>query len=433
MGAFRRSRGISGLLAFAALLAGCGGSHAAMPLPAVPANELAVRSQTSSGYQTLYDFQGYPDGAYPEAGLVAIGGTLYGTAYSGGSTTGSQCGFGCGTVFKVSDSGSEHVLYRFKGGSDGASPASGLAELGGVLYGTTTFGGTGCASSGGCGTVFKVSLSGAEKVIYSFKGIAKKDGANPELNETLLAYKGALYGSTYQGGAKYGTVYEITPSGKETVLHRFGMKQTDGTFPTGNLIAYKGVFYGTASSGGTPDRGVAFAITPSGKERILYAFEGGSDGAGPDALVAVGGVLYGTTTYGGGSGCYNSGCGTFFSLTTSGKEKVLYRFQNGSDAAYPTTGGLVTVAQQKDMLYGTSAQGGCGYVKICGTVFAISTSGKESILYNFPTHPGGFEPLAPLVSAAGTLYGTTNLGGISDCKESGSSNLGCGTVFRIVP
>ncbi len=273
-------------------------------------------------------------------------------------------------------------------------------------------------------------------MIYRFKGSSANDGANPQYNESLLAYKGALYGTTNGGGRfNQGTVYEITPSGKERVLHTFGSKRRDGATPTGNLIAHDGSLYGSAYNGGTHNAGVAFAITTSGKERILYDFQGGSDGAGPNSLIAVNGVFYGTTTYGGGSGCYNNGCGTIFALTNTGSENAIYRFLGGSDGAYPESGiSLVTVTHHKDMLYGTTDQGGCpggSPSGLCGTVFAVSTSGVESILYRFQFF-NGLSPSASLVSTGEELYGTTYLGGTT-CYDSGGSGYGCGTVFRISP
>ena len=89
--------------------------------------------------------------------------------------------------------------------------------------------------------------------------------------------------------------------------------------------------------------------------RVLYRFAGGSDGAQPvAALIDVNGILYGTTENGGGSGCKKLGCGTVYSITTSGAEKVLHSFAGGSDGAYPAAA-LVDV---NGTLYGTTENGG---------------------------------------------------------------------------
>lgn len=92
--------------------------------------------------------------------MVDVKGTLYGTTESGG---GNGCGAGCGTVYSISTSGTEKVLYSFRDGSDGADPVASLIKVGDRLYGTTdgyTFGGN--------GTIFNVTTTGREKVLYKF-------------------------------------------------------------------------------------------------------------------------------------------------------------------------------------------------------------------------------------------------------------------------
>ena len=112
-----------------------------------------------------------PDGAIPAATLINVNGTLYGTTHAGGN---SGCGLhaGCGTVYSISTTGAENMLYRFTGGADGATPAASLLELSGTLYGTTSAG-----SAHRKGTVFSISTSGDEQVLHSFGG---PDGAEPE-------------------------------------------------------------------------------------------------------------------------------------------------------------------------------------------------------------------------------------------------------------
>src|ERR1035437_6574084 len=87
------------------------------------------------------------DGATPEAGLILSGNTLYGTAYQGGSSA-------YGTVFKVTPDGTGFTnLHSFTNGSDGAYPQAGLIISGNTLYGTAEAGG-----SSGDGTVFAVNI-----------------------------------------------------------------------------------------------------------------------------------------------------------------------------------------------------------------------------------------------------------------------------------
>ncbi len=328
-------------------------------------NAGTVFSITTTGTEkVLYSFAGGSDGAIPGAGLIDVNGTLYGTTYMGGRKN-------YGTVFSVTTTGKEKVLYSFSGSPDGAYPRASLIDVNGTLYGTTFGGGGGC-SSYGCGTVFSVTTGGDEKVLYAFAG-GSRDGANPDAS--LINVNGTLYGTTgYGGGASvYGTVFSATTKGRETVLYRFS-GGSDGAFPDAGLINVKGTLYGTTAGGGVAGCqigcGTVFTITTRGKKKTLYRFGGSPDGGYPAAsLIDVSGTLYGTTAYGGGSKC-RSGCGTVFSVTTSGTETVLHRFRGGSDGSKPFAG-LLDIA---GTLYGTAEDRypKCHSGADCGTVFALA-------------------------------------------------------------
>lgn len=145
---------------------------------------------TSGVERVLHRFKGGSDGQYPAANMIVVKGALYGTTVEGG-------GNGCGTVFKVRKSGVEQVLYRFKCSPKGEY-AFGLTATDRMLYGTTTLGGKHCNGSGTgrCGTVFDLSTSGKESVLYSSKGTP--DGDEPL---SLLFVKDALYGVAAFGGS----------------------------------------------------------------------------------------------------------------------------------------------------------------------------------------------------------------------------------------
>jgi uncharacterized repeat protein (TIGR03803 family) len=302
---------------------------------------------------------------------------------------------------------SEAVLHSFSGEpGDGANPFAGLLNVNGTLYGTTYFGG-----SNDAGTVYSVTASGKETVLHSFVGGAK-DGREPLAG--LVNVGGTLYSTTRLGGTNdYGVVFSIKPSGKERVLHSF--YGSNGAEAAAGLLDVNGTLYGTTEFGGPYDYGTVFAITTSGKETVLHAFGASSDDGGhPQAgLVNVNGTLYGTT-YGGGA----HGSGTVFAITTSGNETVLYSFGDGSgDGNYPQAD-LVNV---NGTLYGTTQAGGKSND---GAVFAITTSGGETLLHGFgATQDDGADPDAGLLNVNGTLYGTTYDGGAS----------GYGTVFAITP
>lgn len=245
------------------------------------------------------------DGYGPLAPLILDGkGNLYGTTFYGGTS-------GAGVVFKVTPTGTETTLYSFSGGADGGYPLGGVVRgLNGKLYGTTRQGG-----AFGNGTVFGVTLSGKETVIYSFTGGA--DGSLPQAGLVRDA-QGNLYGTTRQGGAfNYGTVFEVTPSGTMTVLHSFAGGD-DGQYSYASLVRdANGNLYGTTYEGGgiTNDCpngcGTIFEVTPAGTETVLHRF-GYTDGFPLYGLIRDGkGNLYGVTRL-------------VFKLTPAGNLIVLY-------------------------------------------------------------------------------------------------------------
>lgn len=426
----RTSPRLAFIIGAAALFAGCGGSQqigasGAMPqLPAVAAGDAKTK------YEVVYDFAMVPDGSYPTGGLVDMGGTLYGATTDGGL---SFCYYGylgyCGTVFSITPSGKENVLYPFGSPPDGSIPQASLLDVDGTLYGTTAEGGSyTCGSSTypyGCGTVFTIATSGMEKVLHSFGG--RKDGLRPLAS--LINVNGTLYGTTEYGGAskrcRCGTIFSITPGGKERVLHSFG-GTPDGAAPYGSLIEVNRALYGTTAAGGANGWGTVFTITLSGRENVLHSFGTGADGRGPSAaLIDVGGTLYGTTTSGGNfTGCNGTDfCGTVFSITLRGREKVLHNFGgNGTDGAGP----VAALIDLNGMLYGTTEYGGknvCSSGGHCGTIFSITPRGTEKVLHNFGNGTDGIHPAAALTSVQGVLYSTTIGGG----------KHGYGTVFALSP
>ncbi len=316
----------------------------------------------------LYGFAGSPDGYQPQAGVIFQGDRLYGTTSQGGSGKNRQCGStGCGTAYSFDvATGREVVLHSFAGGTaDGRVPTPGaLVYLSGSLYGRTQYGG-----ARDHGTVYRLDpATGAETVLYSFAG--GDDGARPQAGLTYFA--GKLYGTTFEGGLqkcseRCGTVFAIDPStGSETVLHRFNGK--DGELPFGNLFVHGRRLIGTTYLGGANGEGTVFSIDPAtGGEHLLFSFSSGAGGALGDGVIFQGGKLYGTTLGGG-----TQSFGTAFALDpASGKETVLHTFTGGADGGLPY-GSLLAL---HGVLYGTTYQGGrvvdCGGVG-CGTVFAIT-------------------------------------------------------------
>ncbi|MGB8150812.1 MAG: choice-of-anchor tandem repeat GloVer-containing protein [Candidatus Cybelea sp.] len=364
----------------------------------VPQMQTVAGRASSPPYQVLYQFDG-ASGYFPAAPLIDVNGTLYGTTRDGGG--------GHGVVYSITTDGHEKVLHSFSGGSaDGQDPAAGLLDVNGTLYGTTTEGG-----GNDCGTVYSISRSGKEKVLYSFRGGQRGfDGCSPWA--PLIDVNGTLFGTTQLGGHGNGTVFSISTEGIEKVLYRFSRHNADGRGPWGGLVDVSGRLYGTTSLGGGCFRGgcgTVYSISTSGLEKVLYRFRGGStDGATPiGGLIAVKGTLYGTTYSGGSSAC-NKTCGTVYSVTIQGTEKVLHYFAR-SDGAKPHAGLIFA----NGTLYGTTRRGGSGtgclfgHNSGCGTVFSVSKSGVERVLHSFAGDSDGGNPVASLVDVNGTLYGTT--------------------------
>jgi uncharacterized repeat protein (TIGR03803 family) len=346
-----------------------------------------------------YSFANSPDGANPRyvTPVLDAAGNLYGTTNYGGV-------YGFGTVFKLTSSGTETILHSFHvNGTDGAYPEAGLVMYKGNLYGTTVEGGNDNID----GTVFELTHTTkgwTEKILHSFG--ASGDGSQPYCVLTVDKKTGNLYGTTNVGGTySYGTVFELTPSGTERVLWSFG-NGTDGANPiAGVILDTNGNLYGTTEYGGDYGYGTVFKLTASGTETILHSFDlNGTDGAYPVAgLVMYKGNLYGTTASG---GAY--GDGTVFEVTLSGTETILHSFANNDiDGINPYAG--LTV--YKGNFYGTTANGG-GIGGVAGIVFELTPSGTEKILHVFGGSPDGAFPWGGVVfDMSGNLYGTTFSGG----------------------
>lgn len=413
--------------------AACGGG----PLTAPYTASHDTRSPSTSGYQTIYSFLGNATGAYPNGLLVSSAGspnTLYGT------TTGNSSGSTRdGTVYQITTFGREHTIYAFK---FDAGP-NGVIVDNGKLYGTTAYGGSGCGSFG-CGTFFAVTFSGHERQLYAFLG--GSDGNTPTGN--LIARQGEFIGMTSHGGSAscesnvncgYGVVFEVSRTGSEQILHRF-TNSPDGAYPSG-VVDVAGTLYGTTAGGGRNGKGTVFTIDAKGSERVLYSFKAGRDGAAPlGPLTSFNGAFYGTTAYGGsqssacgGKGSYSdSGCGTVFEISTKGRERVIYRFKNAPDGANPE-GALIVLDGN---LYGVTRCGGdleCGSSQTCYSEYSFGTCGAV-----YEVTAGGKETVlyelgAQPASVAQGPVGLVALNGVlyGTTQSGGSYNLG--TVYAITP
>jgi uncharacterized repeat protein (TIGR03803 family) len=379
-------------------------------------------------YSALYEFGGKTgDPLNPQySGIIAQGrdGDLYSTTPHGGSL----CTGGCGSVFKITPSGTLTVVYSFNFGASGVAPFGGLT-LGtdGNFYGTTLNNG-----KFNYGTVFKVTAGGTLTTLYNFGPCKCLEGVYPKA-APVQGTDGNYYGTTtfLSFGGNEGVVYKITPAGKYTTLHVFSM--TSGYNPNDPLIqGTDGNFYGTTALGGktvspgcfasNSTCGTVFKMTPAGKVTFIYEFDK-THGAGPIGPVIQGtdGNFYGTTSAGG-----TSGFGVVFKLTSAGVLTVLHNF-NGTDGQTPDAG---LVQANDGNFYGVASAGGTlGF----GTIFKITSTGTFKVLYNFEKTHGATPEVTLFQHTNGILYGDTDFGDINGGGVFYSLNIGAAEFARLQP
>jgi uncharacterized repeat protein (TIGR03803 family) len=248
---------------------------------------------------TLHIFTG-GDGALPRSPLIqAANGDFYGVTPQGGANN-------WGTIFKMSPNGTLTTLYSFI--KEQAEPSL-VQATDGNFYGTTADGG-----ANNRGTIFRLTPSGGFGFFHSFDC---SDGCIPYAG-LVQGSDGYLYGNTSFGGLSTncengcGTAFRISLSGELTTIHNFD--SSDGADPTASLIqATDGNFYGTTVAGGTYGKGTVIQITPDGVVTTLHSFRG-NDGDQPYGPIsqATSGKLHGTTYGGTGTAAE----GTVFSVST---------------------------------------------------------------------------------------------------------------------
>ena len=346
----------------------------------------------------------------PEGGLALAGSTLYGSTYLGGTQGG-------GSIFAINTNSTGYTnLFSFPlgGASIGQNPAAGLTLAGGVLFGTTQYGG-GSAD----GAVFAIGTNGLGiSDQYSFSIASgdyriNNDGDGP-LAKVILA-NGVLYGTTEAGGTSGdGVVFSVPTNNPSSFvpLHYFSSDLNNGTnydgaFPFAGLLLVGNTLYGTSAFGGVYGNGSVFAINTNGMGFTnLYSFTGGNDGASPEGeVISVGGTLYGTTTAGG-----TSGDGVIYSIHTNGTGFIpLYSFTGGNDGSTPK--GALTLGG--NVLYGTTTTGGAGanagaifsYTLPTQVLLSIVRSGTNVIL-TWPVNASSYTLQSSLQIGAGASWST---------------------------
>jgi uncharacterized repeat protein (TIGR03803 family) len=459
----------------------------------------------------LHQFTGGTDGRFPQSLTWGADGALYGATFEGGST---DCGnAGCGTVYQLAppaEAGgawTESILYSFSG-THGAVPNSPLLFDGnGAIYGTTR---TGYPS--GNGTVFQLAPPTASgdpwtlKTLYDFTGSTYGDGpagvvfdgSSLDVDVTNDGFSWGSDSPNVQNLGANGAMVQLAPPAVSggtwiaSLMYGFGAG-SDGSSPRINLSADSaGNLYGTTYAGGTglcgysyvTGCGTVFELYPPKAagdpwtESVLYSFQGGADGMGPnEAIVDSSGVLFGTTQSGG-----SAGLGTAFELEPPGAPggtwtlSVLRNFGNGTNPLpamavdgngalyYATYSGGANGAGVIYQLTPPTAPGGAwtntdiyGFVGNGGAGGVVSLSFSNGILYGatygqtpgrasvfrlnppsvagrqwtysayvFPSGRNNGNPVAIAVGGDGSVYGVT-------ATVKGANHTRLGTVFQLTP
>jgi len=243
---------------------------------------------------TLYNFCTQPncyDGSAPRGRLVQFtDGSFYGITVSGGRDVGGVCNIGCGTVFKITPSGTLTTLYRFcaqTNCADGYWPNPLLIQSNGKsFYGTTQVGGVGTCKEG-CGTIFKMNPRGVLTTLYNF---CPDNGCRGVPYAGLMeATDGNFYGTTYYDGINdLGSIFETTPAGLSTFLYSFCSEPgcADGEYTMAGLFqATNGSFYGTTFEGGnSKSEGIVYKLSVGLDPFVAFVFDSAEVGG-------VGGIL----------------------------------------------------------------------------------------------------------------------------------------------
>lgn len=387
---------------------------------------LALLSQGAQAqkFQVLHYFTGGVDGGNPKAGLTMdAAGNFYGTTYAGGT--------GYGVVYKLKHSGASWTvapLYTFSGGADGANPYGRVTiAQDGTLYGTAYTGGSSYCSQG-CGTVFGLTpglvapknalAPWTQTVIFGFTGVY--NGAGPQGDLTFDS-SGNIYGTTVAGGnLNGGAVYQLSPSGDgwiETELYSPAYKPYGGVALDG-----AGKVYGTSFVGYGGDTGAVYRLTHTAQgwtTQSLHQFYGSGEEAPVGGVILdPSGNLYGTTTGGA------SGYGSVFEITSPGGDnwsfQTLYTFSAGSTYGGPYDKLVMDLAGN---LYGTTFYDGAyGY----GSVFKLTPANggwTYTSLHDFTANDGAWPISTVTFDRNGNLYGTASVGGAYNA----------GVVWEITP
>jgi len=388
-----------------------GATAAALALTAVFVLTVgSAKAAVAQNFQVIYTFTGFRDGAQPYSGLTVRSGALYGTTHSGNE------GANWGNVYQLKFHGG--WIYSALQLFDGTLESRPVFGPSGLLYGTSPnniagliYGYVYSLQPPVSAVCHSVTCSWNTTVIYAFGGGA--DGASPRYGELVFDPAGHMYGTTAVGGNGNGVIYQMTRSGSawsEQPIYTFS--GPDGSTPA-SAVAFDttGNMYGTTMLGGQNGFGTVYELSPNGggwTEKVLYSFQGGSDGTTPTAglFLDAAGNLYGSTINGG-----SGGAGTIFELSPNGSNwnySLLYSFSGNANCG---PGGTLSM-DASGSLYGTTF---CAGANNLGSIFKLTPSGggwTYSSLHDFTGGSDGSKPFSNVsFDDAGNMFGTASAGG----------------------
>jgi len=225
--------------------------------------------QANGAFRVLYTFTSLAGGIEPVGSpVVNSQGDLFGTAGLGGDLTCDHPN-GCGAVYELDHAGKYRILHKFTGKSDGAFPVCVTDDGAGNLVGVTGAGGDlSCYPPFGCGTIFRIDNTGKFKTLYEFTPFTENNNGHSCL---VRDSKGNLYGTNSLGGThNAGYLAVLHTAGEYTVLYNFaGENSTQGGVPLGVVLGTNGEFFGVTALGGDLSCGIenagcgtVFKLTP---------------------------------------------------------------------------------------------------------------------------------------------------------------------------
>jgi uncharacterized repeat protein (TIGR03803 family) len=374
--------------------------------------------------------------------VQAPDGNFYGTSTAGGSTSATNQSTGSGGLFKITPQGDYTFLHSFGDGTianDGTAPTGALTVgPNGLLYGTTSLGGSGGTYYG---TVFTLNpaaplitssttATGALTVPFSYQVIATNNptnftAANLPDGLSIGPTTGLISGTPTTVQSKTVTLTASNASGSCTTTLTITVGAAPTPAITSILTAYGSVgtaFNYTTTASNSPSHFTADAASLtslSGKGLSLNTTTGAITGT-PTSSGTISVNLTATNSHGTGAASSLSIQITVAPPTLSQEYNVLHHFLDGSvadDGSLPES-----IIQAFDgNFYGTATNSGAIGL---GAIFKINAQGVASTFYSFSRSTSNIASPTSLIQAAdGNFYGTTQSNHVFKLTQDGELSI----------